>query len=303
MTILITGASGAIGLPTHPPSGQARREAARAELEGKLGDKPEVARRRRDCGRRSRERRRRDARDAGRGVGDAHSAALSRGRSRRSACASLRAAVEAEVDHFVFSSVFHPQMRDMDHHFNKLVVEEALIDSGLPFTILQPAMFMQNIRLEWPGIRRSRRLSAALLAGPAHGHDRHRGLRRGGGARADRAGLSRRHLRAGRAGSAHHRRDGGGRSPQEWGKPVRAEKRSIDRLEVMGQGEQLESLGDRGLCENVPSLRRARLCRRQSAGAVARSSAARRGGYRAFIKRFLSHAVRGIRRSPKGEGG
>lgn len=65
----------------------------------------------------------------------------------------LKAAVEAKVGHFLFSSVFHPQMRDMDHHFNKLVVEEALIDSGLSFTILQPAMFMQNIRLEWPGIR------------------------------------------------------------------------------------------------------------------------------------------------------
>src|ERR1700750_153311 len=58
----------------------------------------------------------------------------------------LNAAVEAKVGHFVFSSVFHPQMRDMDHHFSKLVVEEALIDSGLSFTILQPAMFMQNIR-------------------------------------------------------------------------------------------------------------------------------------------------------------
>jgi uncharacterized protein YbjT (DUF2867 family) len=56
----------------------------------------------------------------------------------------LKAAVEAKVGHFVFSSVFHPQMRDMDHHFNKLVVEEALIDSGLSFTIMQPAMFMQS---------------------------------------------------------------------------------------------------------------------------------------------------------------
>lgn len=64
----------------------------------------------------------------------------------------VKAAVDAKVSHFVFSSVFHPQMRDMAHHFNKLVVEEALIDSGLQFTILQPAMFMQNIKLEWPAI-------------------------------------------------------------------------------------------------------------------------------------------------------
>src|ERR1044072_1442797 len=59
----------------------------------------------------------------------------------------LKAAVEAEVGHFVFSSVFHPQMRDMDHHFNKLVVEEELIDSGVAFTLMQPGMFMQNSRL------------------------------------------------------------------------------------------------------------------------------------------------------------
>ena len=65
----------------------------------------------------------------------------------------LKAAVEAEVGHFVFSSVFHPQMRDMDHHFNKLIIEEALIDSGLPFTIIQPASFMQNLRVEWPVVR------------------------------------------------------------------------------------------------------------------------------------------------------
>ena len=65
----------------------------------------------------------------------------------------LKAAVAEKVGHFLFSSVFHSQMRDMDHHFNKLIVEEALIDSGLSFTIIQPAMFMQNLNLEWPAIR------------------------------------------------------------------------------------------------------------------------------------------------------
>jgi uncharacterized protein YbjT (DUF2867 family) len=65
----------------------------------------------------------------------------------------LEAAMDARVGHFVFCSVFHPQMRDLDHHRNKLVVEEAVIESGIPFTILQPAMFMQNLRVEWPVIR------------------------------------------------------------------------------------------------------------------------------------------------------
>jgi uncharacterized protein YbjT (DUF2867 family) len=65
----------------------------------------------------------------------------------------LNAAVAEKVGHFLFSSVFHSQMRDMDHHFNKLIIEEALIDSGLPFTIIQPASFMQNLRVEWPVVK------------------------------------------------------------------------------------------------------------------------------------------------------
>jgi len=65
----------------------------------------------------------------------------------------LKAAVAEKVGHFLFSSVFHSQMRDMDHHFNKLIIEEALIDSGLPFTIIQPASFMQNLRVEWPVVK------------------------------------------------------------------------------------------------------------------------------------------------------
>jgi uncharacterized protein YbjT (DUF2867 family) len=65
----------------------------------------------------------------------------------------LAAAKEARVGHYVFVSAFHPQMRQMDHHWSKLLVEEAVIESGLSFSILQPAMFMQNIRIEWPVIR------------------------------------------------------------------------------------------------------------------------------------------------------
>jgi uncharacterized protein YbjT (DUF2867 family) len=64
----------------------------------------------------------------------------------------VAAAKAAQVGHYVFVSAFHPQMRQMDHHWAKLLVEEAVIESGLPFTILQPAMFMQNIRIEWPSI-------------------------------------------------------------------------------------------------------------------------------------------------------
>src|SRR5438105_15877821 len=40
----------------------------------------------------------------------------------------------------------------MPHHWNKLRVEEALFASGLPFTILQPAPYMQNVLAGWSRI-------------------------------------------------------------------------------------------------------------------------------------------------------
>lgn len=56
------------------------------------------------------------------------------------------------VERYVFCSAFHPQMRQLDHHWSKLLVEEAVIESGMPFTILQPSMFMQNIAVEWKAV-------------------------------------------------------------------------------------------------------------------------------------------------------
>jgi uncharacterized protein YbjT (DUF2867 family) len=57
----------------------------------------------------------------------------------------LTAAKEARVDLVVLHSVLHPQTEKMPHHWSKLRVEEGLIDSGLAFTILQPAPYMQNL--------------------------------------------------------------------------------------------------------------------------------------------------------------
>lgn len=64
----------------------------------------------------------------------------------------IAAACNAGPRHFVLHSVFHAQCRTMIHHRQKLKLEEMLIESGLPYTILQPAMYMQNIALEWPKI-------------------------------------------------------------------------------------------------------------------------------------------------------
>ncbi len=56
------------------------------------------------------------------------------------------------LGHFVYHSVLHPQIQGLPHHWNKLFVEEALIESGLPFTILQPCSYMQNTLGDWKNI-------------------------------------------------------------------------------------------------------------------------------------------------------
>lgn len=62
------------------------------------------------------------------------------------------AAREAEVEHFVYHSVLHPQTEKMKHHWGKLRVEEMIFESGIPFTILQPAPYMQNLLAGWKSI-------------------------------------------------------------------------------------------------------------------------------------------------------
>ncbi len=64
----------------------------------------------------------------------------------------INAALSAGVEHFVFHSVRHPQIERMPHHWQKMRVEEYLIESGLPFTILQPPAYMQNMLAHWDKI-------------------------------------------------------------------------------------------------------------------------------------------------------
>jgi NAD(P)H dehydrogenase (quinone) len=58
----------------------------------------------------------------------------------------------AGINHFVYHSVLHPQVEAMPHHWQKLRVEEALLESGLNFTILQPAAYMQNVLANWTAV-------------------------------------------------------------------------------------------------------------------------------------------------------
>lgn len=46
---------------------------------------------------------------------------------------------------FIYHSVLHSLLSDMPHHDRKRKVEKALVDSGIPYVILQPAVFMQML--------------------------------------------------------------------------------------------------------------------------------------------------------------
>jgi len=64
----------------------------------------------------------------------------------------IDAARSAGVTHFIYHSVLHPQTEEMLHHWQKLRVEECLFECGVPYTILQPAAYMQNVLAGWETI-------------------------------------------------------------------------------------------------------------------------------------------------------
>ena len=61
----------------------------------------------------------------------------------------VQAARSAGVELFVYHSVLHPQVEAMPHHWQKMRVEEMLFTSGLSYTVLQPAAYMQNVLANW----------------------------------------------------------------------------------------------------------------------------------------------------------
>jgi uncharacterized protein YbjT (DUF2867 family) len=60
----------------------------------------------------------------------------------------VEAATAAGVARFVFSGVYHPSL-SLVNHASMRPIEQALYRSGLAFTILQPAMFMQGLAGRW----------------------------------------------------------------------------------------------------------------------------------------------------------
>ena len=61
----------------------------------------------------------------------------------------IDAARAHSVSRFVYYSVMHPLRRAVRHHRLKLDAEETLIESGLPYTIVQPIRYMQHLELIW----------------------------------------------------------------------------------------------------------------------------------------------------------
>ena len=72
---------------------------------------------------------------------------------------AIEAAQQANLAHFVYHSVLHPQTEEMPHHWNKLRVEELLLASGVPFTILQPTAYMQNLQVQWATMQQTGQLT------------------------------------------------------------------------------------------------------------------------------------------------
>jgi uncharacterized protein YbjT (DUF2867 family) len=59
---------------------------------------------------------------------------------------------DSGVERFVLYSVLHPILADVPHHDRKLQAERYLVDSGLPYTILQPGRYMQHLTLIWNSV-------------------------------------------------------------------------------------------------------------------------------------------------------
>lgn len=61
----------------------------------------------------------------------------------------VAAAKKAGVRRVVFSSVIHPVLSELVNHADKAPVEEAVLNSGMEYVFLHPAMFFQNIAAAW----------------------------------------------------------------------------------------------------------------------------------------------------------
>lgn len=64
----------------------------------------------------------------------------------------IAAAHQAGVQRIVYHSVARSHLPDVVFHLEKTRVEIELLHAGLPYTIVQPTNYMQNLRFAWPSI-------------------------------------------------------------------------------------------------------------------------------------------------------
>lgn len=61
----------------------------------------------------------------------------------------IAACQSAKVSRLVFHSVLHTQIEALPHHWERHFVEQSILNSKLPFTILQVGSYMQNMLPAW----------------------------------------------------------------------------------------------------------------------------------------------------------
>ena len=64
----------------------------------------------------------------------------------------VAAARQSGVRRFVFSSVIDPVLGALVNHAAKAPVEQAIIESGMEYALLHPALFFQNLAEGWPKV-------------------------------------------------------------------------------------------------------------------------------------------------------
>ena len=61
----------------------------------------------------------------------------------------MKAAEHHGTRRIVYYSVLHPMLREVRHHRLKLDVEQALAESGLTYSVVQPGRYMQHLETQW----------------------------------------------------------------------------------------------------------------------------------------------------------
>lgn len=68
---------------------------------------------------------------------------------------SIDISKEMNLRHFIYHSVLHSLLLEMPHHKQKNQVENALVNSGLDYTIIQSAVLMQNLQMSLEQVKQT----------------------------------------------------------------------------------------------------------------------------------------------------